>query len=947
MSAPGPTSGPLPDDVLRVFEESEPSVTPLTTNEIADEVGGQLQATQATLEKLRERGALRCRTVADQRIWWPIMPDSVDSQLLDRHPLDETSLSELLLETVPVSISAIKPTGELVRANSRALDRLGIQESDLNQYRIDSWEIYDEEGELIPYDETPWADIVNTGEAVRDYECQVQLPELGRRWLSVNASALHNADGDYIIFAVDDITEQKEREHQLRRERNQTRELLQTAPIAISVRDADGTTVMANERAQDLLDLSEQEILNEPLDINEWRIFDADGTELSPDEAPSARVHATGEPVFDEEIIIERPDGEQLWVAISAAPVFDADGDLERVITTGEDISELKRRERALEQRRAELETELFEILGRISDAFYALDDEWRFTHVNDQAEELLQHPREALLGEQLWDVFPDAVGDVFWERFRAAMETNNPVSFEYKYDELDIWIEVNAYPSESGLSVYFQDITGRKEREQELERYRTIVEAVDDGIYTVDPDGYFTMVNEAYVEMTGYPREELLGSHVSLVVDDEVADQAQDWEAELAAGEQGRAMVEAELIRADGGTVPAEATFALFTSEASYERIGVVRDITERKARQRALEESERRYRTLVDNFPDGAVGLFDDELRYTAVGGQLLDQVGLEPEDRIGQYISEAYPEEIVEEYGGYFEAVFAGEANSFEAEFHGLHLYNQTLPVTDANGEIIAGMLVAQDISERIEYRNQLEETVEELEESNERLEQFAYIASHDLQEPLRMITSYLNLLEDHYGDELDEQAQEFMEYAVDGSERMRTMVQDLLTYSRLDTDAEPFDPTDLESVVTAALDNLTVQIEERRAEIDVGSLPTVEADANQLEQVFRNLVSNAIKYCEADPPRVKIGAEPVDGMVRFSVADNGIGMDPAYTDQIFEVFKRLHNDDEYPGTGIGLSLCRKIVERHGGDIWVDSAPGEGSMFYFTIPRASGNA
>ena len=251
----------------------------------------------------------------------------------------------------------------------------------------------------------------------------------------------------------------------------------------------------------------------------------------------------------------------------------------------------------------------------------------------------------------------------------------------------------------------------------------------------------------------------------------------------------------------------------------------------------------------------------------------------------------------------------------------------------PITDADG-LTRMVGVARDITERKTFELQLKA-------SNERLEQFAYVASHDLQEPLRMITSYLDLLENRYRDELDDDAREFIDYAVDGAGRMQEMVQDLLTYSQLDTDAEPLEPTGAEAVVETALDVLELQIEENDAEISVSELPTVEADENQLEQVFQNLVSNAIKYRGDDPPRIGIDATRQNEMCRFDVTDNGIGIDPAYADQIFEVFKRLHTNEEYQGTGIGLSLCQKIVEHHGGEIWVESEPGQGSTFSFTIP------
>ncbi len=241
------------------------------------------------------------------------------------------------------------------------------------------------------------------------------------------------------------------------------------------------------------------------------------------------------------------------------------------------------------------------------------------------------------------------------------------------------------------------------------------------------------------------------------------------------------------------------------------------------------------------------------------------------------------------------------------------------------------------------EQQQYQNDLEETVAKLQQSNDRLKQFAYAASHDLQEPLRMVSSYLQLLENRYADDLDEQAREYIDFAVDGADRMRAMVNDLLSFSRVEQADEEFEAVDCDVVLGQVIDDVQVQIEENGAEVAVGSLPTVTADPEQLEQLFSNLVSNGIKYNESDSPRIEIGAEERPDCWEFWVADNGIGIDPDKTDRIFEVFKRLHHDDEYPGTGIGLSLCQEIVENHGGDIWVESEPGEGSTFFFTLQPA----
>ncbi|WP_436345939.1 sensor histidine kinase [Natronorubrum sp. FCH18a] len=231
------------------------------------------------------------------------------------------------------------------------------------------------------------------------------------------------------------------------------------------------------------------------------------------------------------------------------------------------------------------------------------------------------------------------------------------------------------------------------------------------------------------------------------------------------------------------------------------------------------------------------------------------------------------------------------------------------------------------------------------ITKLEESNRSLEQFAYAASHDLQEPLRMVSSYLQLIEDRYGDGLDDDGEEFLEFAIDGADRMRDMVDGLLEYSRVDMEGDPLEPTDLNPVLEDALTDLMVKIEEHDADIRVESLPRVEGDPDQLRQLFQNLLSNAIEYNGTGAPEIRIGAERVGSRWQLSVSDDGIGIDADDQARIFEVFQRLHSHEEHAGTGIGLALCKRIVERHDGRIWVESEPGEGATFTFTLPADDG--
>ncbi len=249
------------------------------------------------------------------------------------------------------------------------------------------------------------------------------------------------------------------------------------------------------------------------------------------------------------------------------------------------------------------------------------------------------------------------------------------------------------------------------------------------------------------------------------------------------------------------------------------------------------------------------------------------------------------------------------------------------------------------IAADITEKKLAEIELRELSEALKRSNQELEQFAYVASHDLQEPLRMISSYTQLLEKRYSDKLDQDAKDFINYAVDGANRMQKLIQDLLTYSRVTTRGLPMEIFDAHDALGEAIWNLNLQIQETNALISNDELPSIKGDKTQLVVVFQNLIGNAIKFRNPDvPPRVHISVQKAEGRLgfcTFSIKDNGIGIEEKYFEKLFVIFQRLHGKREYPGTGIGLALVKRIIERHGGKIWLESTPNEGTTFYFNLP------
>jgi PAS domain S-box-containing protein len=750
-------------------------------------------------------------------------------------------------------------------------------------------------------------------------------PEPLDAWYEVRAYP--SASGLSVYFR--DVTDRKDRQRELERQQRRFEAVFEDPNILVGLLEPDGTVANVNRTAMQYVEADLEAVTGRPIWETPWWDEELQATVREWTERAAA-----GEYV-DFETDTTSADGRRFAVEGVFRPVTDDDGDVVSLIVSTRDVTERKRHERELELFRR--------LLDYSNDSILVVDAETgQMEAANETACERRGYAREELLEltvpefEHIFDDLDD------WRDHVKELREGGPMTVEGVHHRKD----GSAYPVEVNTTyveldreyvvAIARDITERKERERELQRYEAIVETVNDGVYVVDGEGRFTMVNDAYAEMLGYEKDDLVGRHASLVADEAVMARARKLGEALEEGRLEEATLEAALRTADGGRVPTEATFALLPdTDGGWDRVGVVRDITERKRRERQLAESERRYRTLVENFPEGAVAMFDEDLRYTVAGGQLFQDVGATPGERVGNRITDIYPEDLVDDVERHFRAALEGEANSFEVELYGRHLYAHTVPVRDAADEIFAGMLVVQDVTERREYECRLEQ-------SNERLEQFAYAASHDLQEPLRMVSSYLTLVEQRYADELDEDGREFIEFAVDGAERMREMIDALLAYSRVDTRGDPFQPVDLEDVLAAVRDDLQVRIEESGAAITAESMPTVVGDADQLRQVFQNLLDNAIEY-SGDEPRVRVAAERDGDRWLVSVADEGIGIDPDQQDRVFEVFQRLHSREEHEGTGIGLALCERIVERHGGDIWVDSEPGEGATFSFTLPAA----
>ena len=385
-------------------------------------------------------------------------------------------------------------------------------------------------------------------------------------------------------------------------------------------------------------------------------------------------------------------------------------------------------------------------------------------------------------------------------------------------------------------------------------------------------------------------------------------------------------------------------------TAELKNANDRLTREIAERKQTEKGLEEREATLRSIFRAAPTG-IGMLCNRVIKQA-NDRIYEMTGYSSEELLGQSVKMLYLTEEEFEFVGHEKYSQISKQGTGTVETRWRRKDGEVIDVLLSSAPInpedlsVGVTFTALDITERKRAEVALTRKTQELARSNAELEQFAYVASHDLQEPLRMVSSYVQLLARRYKEKLDSDADDFITFAVDGANRMQALIKDLLAYSKVGTKGNRFEPTNCDTVLDLTLANLQFAIEENSARVTHDPLPTVLADPSQMAQLFQNLIANAIKFRGEDSPYVHIAAEKHENEWLFSIRDNGPGIEEEYKERIFEIFQRLHGRNDYPGTGIGLAICKKIVERHGGRMWVVSDPGGGSIFYFTFPLASEN-
>ncbi len=773
-------------------------------------------------------------------------------------------------------------------------------------------------------------------------------------------------DADGTIFAVGvitrDVTDRKRTEEELQKSEARFRAVFESSSDFIVVVDREYKYLYANQASIDAAEVTRDKVIGK--DIRSVLKHQPDA--LKHHTKMFGQVLQTNETARIE--YTRAVEDELHYRESTVFPIVDADGNTFAAGAITRDVTEHRRAEKELQRREALFEA-TFESTG---DFIIVVDKERNYLYANQASIDAAELTRDKVIGKDIHSVLAhqpwalkhhqSLIGQAFQTNVPLRAEYTRVVEDERLYRESTTFPIVDADGNTFAVGMITRDVTERKRAEEALheseERYRSIFDTSRDAIVVTSPEGQTLDCNQAMLDLYGYTRKELLGM-----------DNSQRY-ADLADRERFRKLIrrdgfvqdfEGKYRKKDGTIIDCMVTSTTWrASDGSALYGGFIRDVTDQKQAQEELrkhrdhleelvgersaelKESEERYRTLFQESRD-AIVFSNPEDRYTDGNQAALDLYGCTREEFLELSISERYVDPADEERH-LQEYAEKGYAEDFEVRLRKKDGTEMDCLITSVERRDSDGNLayrgVIRDITERKRAEENLTRYRRDLERSNEELQQFAYVASHDLQEPLRMVSSYTQLLAKRYQGKLDEDADDFINYAVDGANRMQQLIIDLLSYSRVGTRGKEIQPAETQTALDGALANLQMAIEESGAAVTHDPLPTVMADQSQLVQLFQNLIDNAIKFRGEEPSQVHVGAEQEDHEWLFSVRDNGIGIDPQYRERIFVIFQRLHGREEYPGTGIGLAVCKRIVERHGGRIWVESEPGTGSTFYFTI-------
>jgi len=643
----------------------------------------------------------------------------------------------------------------------------------------------------------------------------------------------------------------------------------------------------------------------------------------------------------------------------------------------------------------SESDTKYRGLLEAAPDAMVVVNQGGEIVLLNVQAEKQFGYSRDELVGQRVKNIIPEGFAErLIADGTRSAAEalaqqigTGIELSGRRK-DGSEFPIEIMLSPLESAQGILvtaaIRNISVRKDAERHLAqmegRYRGLLEAAPDAMVVVNQSGEIVLLNVQAEKQFGYRRDELVGQKVKNIIPEGFAERlisdATRSAADALAQQIGMG-IELSGRRKDGSEFPIEIMLSPLDSAEGILVTAAIRNISMRKDAEKHLVQMESRYRGLLEAAPDAMV-VVNQSGEIVLVNVQAEKQFGYRRDELVGQKMKNIIPE-------GFAERLIADATRSVAdalaqqigmgIELSGRRKDGSRFPIEimlspldSAEGILVTAAI--RNISARKKSeednaalenqatslqtaRDELELRVNErtkelavanqvLEQSNLELKQFAYIASHDLQSPLRSISGFVQLLKLEYEGKLNEEAQDWIRRTVQSIAQMQILIRDLLAYSRVEARSRPFTQIPFLDIVKDALTLLESSVRDSGGQVTWGLLPDIMGDRSQLVQLIQNLVGNGLTYHGDKPPHIHISAERSGKEWIFSVRDNGIGIAPKYYEQIFEIFKRLHDQKDYPGTGIGLAVCRRVVNRHGGKIWVMSEQGQGSTFHFTIPE-----
>jgi PAS domain S-box-containing protein len=868
------------------------------------------------------------------------MPKDAGAMLLG---LGEQRFGEMI-DALPTAIYTTDAEGRLTYFNPAAARLSGrAPEVGTDQWCV-TWKIFMPDGTYVPHDQCPMAAALKGLPVDTGGEYMAERPDGSRFWFSPFPTALRDGNGRIVggINMLVDITERKRSQEALRRSEERFRGFFKSSAIGVAILSLDARFLEVNRAFCSITGYAEEELC--ALDCA--RLTHPD--DYGPIRELIGQLTAGEIPTFAVESRYFTKDGRTLWVNNSVSLMRDQRGRPEYLIAACEDITARKRAENDLR----ETEERLRAIIETTPECIKVVARDGTLLHMNSVGLGMVQAARpEDVEGKSVYDVIAPEFRDAF-RAFNERICRGERGSLEFDIiglKGLRRHMESYAAPlhRQDGTIAHLaitHDITERNRRERAALLLSAIVDSSDDAIISKDLNGIITSWNKSAERVFGYTSEEVVGKSVTILIPADRQDEEPHILSRLRRGER---VDHFETIRRrkDGTLLDISLTISP-VKDAAGRVIGaskIARDITDRKRVEADLIASEARFRQLADSMPqmvwtarpDGYIDYFNERwYDYTGFSRDTFGDASWKPI---------LHPEDAERCFEAWYSAVRAGQPYSIEHRFWDRQakcwrwFVSRALPVRDNDGAVVKWFGASTDIDEQ-------KRVEDELRRANQDLEQFAYSASHDLQEPLRSIKIYGELLTTRYAHRLDGQALEFLGYLHTGATRMELLVRDLLAYTQVGRLDPPAEDVDANEVLTATIDALSGAIIQSDATVTGDSMPAVRVHATHLKQLFQNLIGNAIKYRSKErAPVVHVSAERQSGFCRFSVRDNGIGIDPEYKEHIFGLFKRLHSGDEYSGTGIGLAICQRIVERYHGRIWVESELGNGSEFIFVLPAS----